>query len=454
MRMTRKVFHDLAIWMIGFGLAIGIVFPFFAVMLGVPRENALTTTFFIACLFAGALAGVINYGLAHWVVGLRLRILAEGMRHVEQNLQTLSCDGDLLSCTPEKCSIPVDSEDEIGESAGAFNRLVETLASLMRTQAAVRSFSEMLTSQLEVESLTANALRQFLEHTGAAGGLILCQCEGEMKLGAASGLREPESIATSEFVQTAMRTLEAQSITIPENVKIEGVMTDFRPQEVLVLPIIYKRVPLGVLVLASGSAFNADHRARIELFLHGLGLAMNNALAHDRLQRLAALDPLTCIYNRRFGLGRLHEEYERAVRMNSPLGVLMLDLDHFKDVNDTYGHLVGDKVLKSVSGIARGQLREGDVLLRYGGEEFLAILPGASAQDLLIVGERTRKAVEDSALSAGANTVRVTVSIGGVAFPNQNVEGEEGLIHLADAALYRAKASGRNQVDIARCGLG
>lgn len=450
MRMTRKVFYDLAIWMVGFGLAVGIVFPFFAVMLGVPRANVLTPVFFIACLCAGALVGIINYGLAHWVVGLRLRILSKSMRHVEQNLLTLSHEGDPLACTPEKCSIPVDSEDEIGESAGAFNRLVETLASSMRTQAAVRSFSEMLTSQLEIESLAENALRQFIEHTGAAGGLILCQCEGEMKLAATFGLREPGPIANSEFVQTTMRTLEAQSITIPENVRIEGVMTDFRPQEVLVLPIIYKRVPLGVLVLASGSTFNANHRARIELFLHGLGLAMNNALAHDHLQRLAALDPLTGIYNRRFGLGRLHEEFERAVRMNSPLGVLMLDLDHFKAVNDTHGHQVGDKVLKSVCDTTRTLLREGDVLLRYGGEELLAILPGASTQDLLRVGERMRKSVEDSRLSIGAKTVQVTVSIGGAAFPNPNIEREDGLVQMADEALYRTKASGRNQVEIAR----
>lgn len=450
MRITRKVFHDLAIWMVGFGLAIGVVFPFFAVMLGVPRDNALTPTFFFACLCAGALAGIFNYGLAHWVVGLRLRILSNSMRHVEENLQALGASGDPLACTPEKCAIAVDSDDEIGESARAFNRLVESLASMMRTQAAVRSFSEMLTSQLEIDSLAENALRQFFEHTGAAGGLILCQCEVEMKLAAAHGLREPESLASSEFVLKAMRTGEQQAITIPEHVRVEGVMTDFRPQEVLVLPIIYKKVPLGVLVLASASTFTADHRARIEMFLHGLGLAMNNALAHDRLQRLAALDPLTGVYNRRFGLGRLHEEYERAVRMSSPLGVLMFDLDHFKTVNDTYGHLIGDRVLKSICGITRALLREGDVLLRYGGEEFLAILPGASAQDLQLVAERIRKTTEESALSDGERTVRVTLSVGGVAFPNQNVSGEDALIQMADEALYRAKEAGRNRVEITR----
>jgi len=186
------------------------------------------------------------------------------------------------------------------------------------------------------------------------------------------------------------------------------------------------------------------------LFLQGLGLALNNAMAHDRLQRLAALDPLTGVYNRRFGLVRLHEEFGRAVRANTPVGILMLDIDHFKAVNDTYGHLVGDRLLKSICAIARSSLREGDVLLRYGGEEFLAVLPAASAEDLRLVGERLRRAVEDSALSDGAKTVRVTLSVGGAAYPNQNVESEEVLIRLADEALYRAKDSGRNRVEISR----
>lgn len=450
MRLTRKVFHDLAIWMVGLGLSIGIAFPYFAMMLGVPRDNALTTLFFTACLGAGALVGISNYCLAHWVVGLRLRILARSMHHVEQNLEVLTNGSDLLRCTQENCSISVDSEDEIGESARAFNRLVESLATSMRTQAAVRSFSEMLTSQLEIESLAENALRKFLEHTGAAGGLILYECEGEMKLAASFGLREPQSVACSDHVKAVVRTGEGQAITIPEDVRVEGVITDFRPQEVLVLPVIYKSVSLGVLVLATGSAFNAHHRVGIDLFLHGLSLALNNALAHDRLQRLAALDSLTGIYNRRFGLGRLHEEFRRAIRASSPLGVLMLDIDHFKSVNDTYGHLVGDRALKSVCVIARSLLREGDVLLRYGGEEFLAILPGASTDDLTLIGERIRKAVEDSALSEGARTVRLTLSIGGAAFPNQNIEREDALIQLADEALYRAKESGRNRVEITK----
>ena len=151
MRLTRKVFHDLAIWMIAFGLGIGIVFPFFVILLGVPSDIAFTLPFVLACLGAGAAAGVINFALARGVVGSRMKLLARAMKHIEENLMTMTTTGNMAQCTAEDCLIDVDSEDEIGESAAAFNRLVESLAHSMETQAAVRSFSEMLTSQLELE---------------------------------------------------------------------------------------------------------------------------------------------------------------------------------------------------------------------------------------------------------------------------------------------------------------
>ena len=449
MRITRTVFHDLAIWQVGFGLCIGLAFPFFVILLGVPTSEALTPVFFAACLGAGALAGVVNYFIARRVVGARLKVLAERMTHVEKSLGDATTSGDLSACTPEACAIVVDSADEIGESAEAFNRLVEALAASMKVQLAVRSFSEMLTSQLEIESLAEEALRQFHEHAGADGGLILYEAAGELRIAASRGLRDAEAVAASGHVNAAVRGGEPQSIIIPEDVLLEGVVTDFRPREVHVYPISHKSVPLGVLVLATSGAFSTSQSALIDLFLQGLGLALNNAIAHDRLEHLAALDPLTGIYNRRFGLGRLREEFGRAVRLTAPLGVLMLDIDHFKAVNDAYGHLVGDRVLKSVCAIVRSSLREGDVLLRYGGEELLAVMPAASGEDLLQMGERLRRAVEDSSVAEGEKTVRVTLSAGGAAYPSQNVEREDGLIRLADEALYRAKEGGRNRVEIA-----
>ena len=446
MRITRKVFHDLAIWMVGFGLAIGVVFPFFVMMLGVPSDTALKAVFFAACLGAGALAGILNYSLARWIVGVRLRVLVNSMRHVEENLREMIYSGDLSECTPDNCMITVDSEDEIGESALAFNRLVETLSRSMKTQLAVRSFSEMLTSQLEIESLAENTLLQFFEHTDAAGGLILYESDGELKVAAARGLRDPELVSDSDHVMAAIRTGQKQVISIPDDVKVEGVIMDFRPSEIVVLPVKNKGVSLGVVVLATGRTFDTDQHGRIDLFMQGLGLALNNAMAHDDLQRLAALDPLTGIYNRRFGLGRLLEEFGRAVRGNTHLGVLMFDIDHFKVVNDTYGHLLGDRVLKSICDRAKSALREGDILFRYGGEEFVAVLPVASSEDLRDIAERLRKCIEDNVVSDGTKVVRVTVSIGGAAYPSQNVDNEDRLLELADEALYRAKDSGRNRV--------
>jgi diguanylate cyclase (GGDEF)-like protein len=450
MRITSKVFHDLAIWQIGFGLCIGLAFPFFALLLGVSRTDALTPGFFAACLFAGALAGIVNYLIARRVVGRRLKLLVKHMSQVESSLRAMTSSGDLSACTPEACSIPVDSDDEIGESALAFNRLVEALSSSMTTQLAVRSFSEMLTSQLDIETLAEEALRQFCSHTAATGGLVLYETAGELAIAAVRGLRDPQSVASSCHVDAAVRTGERQTVLIPENVLLEGVVADFRPGEVRVYPITYKGVPLGAVVLATTARFAADQDDLIDLYLQGLGLALNNAIAHDRLQNLAALDPLTGIYNRRFGLGRLREEFGRAIRMATPLGVLMLDIDHFKAVNDTYGHLVGDRVLRSVCTIVRSSLREGDVLLRYGGEELLAVMPAASSSDLRQMGERLRKAVEDSSVSDGEKTVRVTLSAGGAAYPSQNVEREDALVKLADQALYRAKEGGRNRVELAR----
>jgi len=446
MRITRKVFHDLAIWMILFGLAIGIIFPFFVLLLGVPPSTSLTFTFFMACLGAGALAGGINFALARLVVGARLRLLAKSMTHVEENLLRVAETGEMENCSPEECLIAEDSDDEIGESSHAFNRLVSALAGSMETQAAVRSFSDMLTSQLELDALASNALDQFVKHTVADGGAMLYESGGELSVAAVRGIRDPESLAQSDHVRQSLRTGETQHIRMPEGVRVDGVLADFAPTEVLVLPATYKGIPLGVVVLATSRSFDAEALTRTELFRQTLGLALNNAIAHNRLQRLAALDPLTGVYNRRFGLTRLHEEFDRAVRVTTPLGVLMFDIDHFKQVNDTYGHLVGDRMLIAISSVAKTILRDGDVLVRYGGEEFLAVLPAASSEDLRLVGERLRRAIEDASITDGAQTIRATISLGAAAYPNQSVEREEDLVGLADEALYRAKETGRNRL--------
>ncbi|MBN1938326.1 MAG: GGDEF domain-containing protein [Candidatus Aminicenantes bacterium] len=445
-RLTPKIFTDLAILMIGLGLLTGIMFPLFLVVMGVPKTIAFTPWFFAACMAAGFLVGGLNILLSKKTVGRRLRLLAERMRYVESHLRRISREGRMEGCAPESCSIVVDSEDEIGESSRAFNFLIEALSSSYRTDSAVRSFTEMLSSQLDLDTLASQALHQLMRHLDANAGAIFVETEGDLKVAAAYGLRSAASIIENDHVREALLTLKRIQVSIPEGVLCEAILTEFRPREVIVEPVSYKGIPLGVIVLAGAREFRLDALDHLDLFSQGMALAFNNALTHDRLQRLAAIDPLTGIYNRRFGLARLHEEFSRAVRGELPIGVIMFDIDHFKKVNDTYGHIFGDKVLLRVAKAARSVMREGDILLRYGGEEFLAILPAASRNDAVQVGERLRRIVEETTISNKDQLIHVTISIGVTAYPETDVENETDLIKQADQALYSAKESGRNRV--------
>lgn len=445
-RLTRKVFTDLAIWMIGFGLTIGVVFPFFVMVIGVPSSLVLTWWFFAACVSAGIVVGMVNIGLARVVIGRRLRVLSQRMGMVETNLRRIASSGDLERCSPEECFVEIDSDDELGESALAFNHLVEALTFAHQTEAAVRGFNEVLASQLELEALTSQALELLIQHSGASAGAILVESEGELRVSASYGIDTPTALAANDHVRRALRVETRQVVSVPQDVVVQGVLVDFRPREVIVDPLCYKHVPLGVLVLAGSEAFSGEIRTRVDLFCQGLSLALNNALAHDRLQRLAAIDPLTGVYNRRFGMARLHEEFGRAVRQSVPLGVLMFDIDHFKSVNDTYGHLVGDRVLSRVAKLSRSVMREGDNIIRYGGEEFMAVLPAASKSDIRDVGERLRRLVAEVSIKDGDQSIAITISVGGTSYPETDVEGELDLVKLADKALYSAKDSGRNRV--------
>jgi diguanylate cyclase (GGDEF)-like protein len=297
--------------------------------------------------------------------------------------------------------------------------------------------------------LADRALQQLIQHTHASAGVLLIESDGALNVAASSGVCTPHALTGSDHVRRALHTEQRQKISLPEDVVIDGVLTDFRPREVVIEPVLYKSTVLGVIVLATAIGFTDDDLDRLDLFRQGLALAMHNALLYDRLQRLAALDSLTGVFNRHFGMMRLREEFGRAVRMNFPLAVLMFDVDRFKSVNDTYGHHVGDRMLAQVTRVTRSALREGDVLVRCAGDEFLVILPAASKEDAKGIGERVRRMMEESSLTDGDQTIRVTTSIGGTAYPELDAKDEQDLVRYADKALYTAKEAGRNRVVIA-----
>ena len=169
-----------------------------------------------------------------------------------------------------------------------------------------------------------------------------------------------------------------------------------------------------------------------------------------RLEHLATTDPLTTLLNRRALTERLTAEMERALRYDGTVALLLLDLDHFKRVNDTYGHLVGDAVLRGVAGLLAEEVRACDVVGRYGGEEFLVVLPETDDDGAAAFAERVRERVAAHEFRGrdDGRALRLTASIGVATFPAARIESVEDLFARADAALYRAKADGRNRVRV------
>ena len=169
-------------------------------------------------------------------------------------------------------------------------------------------------------------------------------------------------------------------------------------------------------------------------------------IANKRLKKLSITDGLTELYNHRHVHELLHEEFERSRRSEEPLAVVMIDLDRFKAVNDTYGHPTGDVVLFETARILKETAREIDMVGRYGGEEFIAILPNTDEAEGARFAERVRKAVEAHLYRDEATEIRMTCSSGIASFPMDGVESPEELLKYADEALYVAKESGRNRV--------
>jgi len=168
-----------------------------------------------------------------------------------------------------------------------------------------------------------------------------------------------------------------------------------------------------------------------------------------RLEALATTDPLTRVLNRRALLDRLNAEVDRAKRYDSGLTMLLLDVDYFKQINDTAGHLAGDRVLRQLGALLEDAMRKVDVIARYGGEEFVAILPETQVEGGVAFAERLRERIAAQEFDVGRERpVHLTVSIGIATFPSARVDSTEDLFARADEALYRAKSAGRNQVCI------
>jgi diguanylate cyclase (GGDEF)-like protein len=194
----------------------------------------------------------------------------------------------------------------------------------------------------------------------------------------------------------------------------------------------------------------AEIQARAAAMLRIKSLQDQLRAAKGQLERLSITDGLTGLYNHRHFEERLAEEFRRSQRYGDPVSLMMLDLDHFKEVNDRFGHPFGDRVLREAAELIRTSIRDPDICARYGGEEFAIILPKTHLQGALAVAERMFKSLRAKRYAvdcAGEPSVlAVTASVGIATFPSKDVSSPELLVKLADEALYRAKRGGRNTI--------
>src|SRR5437763_9549552 len=169
--------------------------------------------------------------------------------------------------------------------------------------------------------------------------------------------------------------------------------------------------------------------------------------ANKRLELLSITDGLTRLYNHRYFQDELARAFEESVRYNRPLSLAIVDIDFFKKVNDTYGHAVGDEVLKCVSNVFKESVRATDLVARYGGEEFAVMMPETELDDAITFAEKIRSIVESTIAHTQAGPLTITVSIGVSAAPRTKARSSKELVIHADKALYRAKKNGRNRVE-------
>jgi two-component system cell cycle response regulator len=359
-------------------------------------------------------------------------------------------------------TIEVRSRDELGRLAASFNTMTEQLrqhmgalqASRDELQAGVARIGDTLSATHDLDRILDVVLETAMASTRARAGavLLLGADRTELELAVSRGfedrapsrgLRLPlgEGVAgrvarTGDAVHGRVGTGELQ----PSPGEPTG-------GTLLAVPLKSSTTVIGVLTLydrEDGEVFDEGDLATLRAFTSQATVAVDNVLLHEEARRLSITDGLTGVWNYRYFTMTIGKEIERAARFGRPLALLLLDLDHFKPVNDVYGHQRGDAVLIDLAGRLKGQVRDVDTLARYGGEEFVVILPETDEEGAALAAERIRTAVSRRPFGEPDETpLDITVSVGVAVFPTHGATATS-VLRRADEALYAAKHAGRD----------
>jgi diguanylate cyclase (GGDEF)-like protein len=349
---------------------------------------------------------------------------------------------------------------QIEEKSQIIERTNRTLERLVKDLSLIYEIGQEVNSIIDLDRLYENitdTLKKYLRINEFAI-LVFDDKKENLSVKVASGFKDNEAILRTEFkrgegisgivADTGKRiyvkdtSIEKRYLHYKGEQKVES-------GSFLSAPLIYKGETLGVINFGRPgvSSFSFTDIKMMTLVAGHVALAIANAKLYTKTRELSVKDELTQVYNRRHFQQMLQMEWKRAVRFYRDLSLVMIDVDHFKAYNDTFGHLQGDLVLKQIGQIMQRNLREVDTVARFGGEEFVLLLPDTDKHGAIAVAEKVRRLVELNRFTTEerASTRQITISAGVSSYPD-DVSEMDDLIDHADIALYRAKEEGRNRV--------
>jgi len=354
--------------------------------------------------------------------------------------------------------LPPMVDNEFGILSRSFSRMTSALRREREEMASLNRFSEAVTqctSEHEVYDLVLHSLKERFQ----PGQIIIFKLQTpENFLEAVATLVPlPKEVGARPVIEEphSCKAVRAGRSFVVNDVRVQAPCPSkfALPSEGSYFcgPLIAGGIIIGsVRMQAAADIWTSDRRRLLESYLSGAASALSNLRLLDRMKEQANFDLLTGLYNRRFMLDYARKQFAIAWRREQPVGVVMLDLDHFKRFNDAYGHEIGDCVLRHFSKTVTESIREANLIARYGGEEFVVILPDTSAKTCVLVAERIRQAVMTMVVPSNTENPlpQVTVSIGVAAFPEHGQTLEE-VMQASDKALYESKRGGRNRVTAA-----
>ena len=336
------------------------------------------------------------------------------------------------------------------------NKGIKVVEEKLIRYSALKNVAESLSAVLSLESIIGIIVEKTLKTLGKPGRVLLFladQSKQELMLSASNGRNYPVVKAKKgdifdHWILRYRKPLMIEDVTkdfrFPAE-GIEGARGVFR--SLIASPLVNENRVIGILRIDSPHefAYTQDDLRLVDIIANLGAVAIQNSMLYLRTQELAIKDGLTGLKVRRFFIDSLHREVRRASRKKEQLSLLILDIDHFKDYNDRYGHASGDLILKFIANTINGLLDDPDVAGRYGGEEIAVLLWRKDKKEARLKAEKIRQQVKERPLTLREHEANVTVSIGVSTYPEDAVtEGE--LIRIADARLYKAKAEGRDKV--------